>query len=118
MTGRTPRAWPRIRRRAPQSFEEAIVTASESESPVEFDADSLNPHYSYYDEQNHVHQVWMLDGVTAYNELRAVGTRGRARHRPVAPGYGRSLVLVDLGYDETATGRAARNWRTCLRATT
>jgi len=31
----------------------------------------LNPHYSYYDEHNHVHQVWMLDGVTAYNELRA-----------------------------------------------
>ena len=61
-----------------------MVTASESEAQVEYDADSLNPHYSYYDEQNHVHQVWLLDGVTAYNELRAAeraGVRGTALWR-------------------------------------
>ena len=64
-----------------ESFEEAMVTASESDASVEYDSDSLNPHYSYYDEQNHVHQVWLLDGVTAYNELRAAeraGVRGTA----------------------------------------
>ncbi len=62
-----------------ESFQESIVTAEESEAQVEFDADSLNPKYSYSDEHNVVHQVWMLDGVTAYNELRAaehVGVRG------------------------------------------
>ncbi len=31
----------------------------------------MNPHYSYEDEHDLVHNVWMLDGVTAYNELRA-----------------------------------------------
>jgi peptidoglycan-N-acetylglucosamine deacetylase len=67
-----------------ESFEQALVTASESEAQVEFDPDSLNPHYSYSDEREHVHQTWLLDGVTAYNELRAAeraGVRGTALWR-------------------------------------
>ena len=69
---------------ASETFEEAIVTASESDAKVEYDSDSLNPHYSYYDEHDHVHEAWMLDGVTAYNELRAAeraGVRGTALWR-------------------------------------
>ncbi len=64
-----------------ESFQEAIVTATESEAQVQFDSDSLNPYYSYSDEHSVVHRVWMLDGVTAYNELRAaerVGVQGTA----------------------------------------
>jgi len=53
------------------SVQEALLHAHESETDVEFDPVSLNPHYSYDDEQNHTHQVWLLDAVTAYNELRA-----------------------------------------------
>jgi cellulose synthase/poly-beta-1,6-N-acetylglucosamine synthase-like glycosyltransferase/peptidoglycan/xylan/chitin deacetylase (PgdA/CDA1 family) len=55
-----------------------------SETHIEFDSASLNPHYSYYDEHDHVHQVWMLDAVTAYNELRAserLGVQGTALWR-------------------------------------
>jgi cellulose synthase/poly-beta-1,6-N-acetylglucosamine synthase-like glycosyltransferase/spore germination protein YaaH/peptidoglycan/xylan/chitin deacetylase (PgdA/CDA1 family) len=66
------------------SLQEALLHAYESESEVEFDAASLNPHYSYSDEQNHTHQVWMLDAVTAYNELRAserLGVQGTALWR-------------------------------------
>jgi cellulose synthase/poly-beta-1,6-N-acetylglucosamine synthase-like glycosyltransferase/spore germination protein YaaH/peptidoglycan/xylan/chitin deacetylase (PgdA/CDA1 family) len=66
------------------SIQEALLHAYESESEVEFDAASLNPHYSYSDEQNHTHQVWMLDAVTAYNELRAserLGVQGTALWR-------------------------------------
>jgi cellulose synthase/poly-beta-1,6-N-acetylglucosamine synthase-like glycosyltransferase/spore germination protein YaaH/peptidoglycan/xylan/chitin deacetylase (PgdA/CDA1 family) len=66
------------------SIQEALLHAYESESEVEFDAASLNPHYSYSDEQNHTHQVWLLDGVTAYNELRAserLGVQGTALWR-------------------------------------
>ena len=66
------------------TFQQGIITAVESESDVTFDPDSLNPHYSYEDEQNQVHNVWMLDGVTAYNELRAAeraGVRGTALWR-------------------------------------
>src|ERR1700722_6715021 len=64
-----------------ESFQEAIVTSTESEAEVQFDADSLNPYYTYSDEHDFVHHVWMLDGVTAYNELRAaerVGVQGTA----------------------------------------
>src|SRR6202171_994229 len=64
-----------------ESFQESIVTATESDAQVQFDSDSLNPYYSYSDEHNFIHRVWMLDGVTAYNELRAaerVGVQGTA----------------------------------------
>ena len=63
------------------SIQEALLHAEESDANIEFDSDSLNPHYSYYDEHNHVHQVWMLDAITAYNELRAsehLGVQGTA----------------------------------------
>jgi len=67
-----------------ESFQEALVTASESEAQIQFDTDSLNPNYSYSDDHDHVHRVWLLDGVTAYNELRAaerVGVQGTALWR-------------------------------------
>ena len=63
------------------TFEEAMITAVESETTVEYDADSLNPNFSYEDENNAVHEVWFLDGITAYNQLRAAerfGIRGTA----------------------------------------
>jgi len=66
------------------TIQEALLHAYESETQVEFDTASLNPHYSYYDEHDHVHQVWMLDAVTAYNELRAserLGVQGTALWR-------------------------------------
>lgn len=54
------------------SFQQAIVTAQESEASITFDPDSLNPHFSYSDEFDRTHRVWMLDAVTTYNELRTV----------------------------------------------
>ncbi|MBI3404120.1 MAG: glycosyltransferase [Acidobacteria bacterium] len=54
------------------SFQEAIVRALESEVQVDFDPDSLNPNFSYGDEQGRVHRVWLQDAVTAYNQLRSV----------------------------------------------
>jgi cellulose synthase/poly-beta-1,6-N-acetylglucosamine synthase-like glycosyltransferase/peptidoglycan/xylan/chitin deacetylase (PgdA/CDA1 family) len=66
------------------SIQEALLHAHESETDVDFDSATLNPHYSYEDEQNHTHQVWMLDAVTAYNQLRAcerLGVQGTALWR-------------------------------------
>ncbi|HEY8714087.1 MAG TPA: polysaccharide deacetylase family protein, partial [Candidatus Acidoferrum sp.] len=66
------------------TIQEALLRASESETDIEFDATSLNPHYSYNDQHEHVHQVWMLDALTAYNELRAnerLGVQGTALWR-------------------------------------
>src|SRR5580658_4492743 len=66
------------------SVQEALLHAYESETDVDFDETSLNPHYSYSDEQGHVHRVWILDAVTAYNQLRAserLGVQGTALWR-------------------------------------
>jgi cellulose synthase/poly-beta-1,6-N-acetylglucosamine synthase-like glycosyltransferase/spore germination protein YaaH/peptidoglycan/xylan/chitin deacetylase (PgdA/CDA1 family) len=66
------------------TIQEALLHASESDSQIEFDANSLNPYYSYYDDHNHVHHVWMLDALTAYNQLRAserLGVQGTALWR-------------------------------------
>jgi cellulose synthase/poly-beta-1,6-N-acetylglucosamine synthase-like glycosyltransferase/spore germination protein YaaH/peptidoglycan/xylan/chitin deacetylase (PgdA/CDA1 family) len=53
------------------TFQEAANTAVESQTDIEFDSDSMSPHFSYEDEHDLVHNVWMLDGITAYNQLRA-----------------------------------------------
>ena len=66
------------------SVQEALLHAFESETDIDFDSDSLNPRYSYVDENNHEHQVWMLDAVTGYNQLRAserLGVQGTMMFR-------------------------------------
>ncbi|HUJ30433.1 MAG TPA: glycosyltransferase [Candidatus Acidoferrum sp.] len=82
--------WPAKSKKVPNpvaqvvTFQQGIITADESEADIDFDSDSLNPHYSYEDENNEVHNVWMLDGLTAYNELRTAeraGIRGTALWR-------------------------------------
>jgi cellulose synthase/poly-beta-1,6-N-acetylglucosamine synthase-like glycosyltransferase/spore germination protein YaaH/peptidoglycan/xylan/chitin deacetylase (PgdA/CDA1 family) len=58
------------------SVQEAWLTARDSESPIEFNSDSLNPHFSYLDEKDVRHEVWYLDAVTALNQMRAARTLG------------------------------------------
>jgi cellulose synthase/poly-beta-1,6-N-acetylglucosamine synthase-like glycosyltransferase/peptidoglycan/xylan/chitin deacetylase (PgdA/CDA1 family)/spore germination protein YaaH len=76
------------------SVQEALLHAYESETDVEFDDASLNPRYSYVDENNRVHQVWMLDAVTGYNQLRASERLGV---------YG--TVMFRLGHSDTSIWR-------------
>ncbi len=88
------------------SVQEALLHVEESDTDVEFDSNSLNPHYSYYDEHNHLHQVWMLDAVTAYNELRAserLGVQGTALWR-----LGSSDTSLWPIWDATHADEAAR----------
>jgi len=66
------------------SVQEALLHAFESDTDIDFDDNSLNPRYSYVDENNHEHQVWMLDAVTGYNQLRAserLGVQGTMMFR-------------------------------------
>jgi peptidoglycan-N-acetylglucosamine deacetylase len=94
------------------TIQEALLHAYESEAQVEFDPTSLNPHYSYSDEQNHVHQVWMLDAVTAYNQLRAaerLGVQGTAMWR-----LGSADTSLWPIWDATRPDDAARNKLTDL----
>ncbi len=58
------------------SVQEAWLAARDSEQDIDFDSDSLNPHFSYKDERNLNHEVWYLDAVTALNQMRAARTLG------------------------------------------
>src|SRR5437762_967704 len=53
------------------SFQEAVIDAHDSEAQIEFDPQTRNPHYEYDEEDGSHHIVWFLDGVTAFNQMRA-----------------------------------------------
>jgi cellulose synthase/poly-beta-1,6-N-acetylglucosamine synthase-like glycosyltransferase/peptidoglycan/xylan/chitin deacetylase (PgdA/CDA1 family)/spore germination protein YaaH len=59
------------------STQDAWQAASDSDSQIDLDDDSLNVHFAYDDEDAHVrHQVWFLDAVTVQNEMRAARALG------------------------------------------
>jgi len=58
------------------SVQDAWLGSRDSEEDIDFDGDSLNPHFGYLDEQNIRHDVWFLDAVTALNQMRAAQTLG------------------------------------------
>jgi cellulose synthase/poly-beta-1,6-N-acetylglucosamine synthase-like glycosyltransferase/peptidoglycan/xylan/chitin deacetylase (PgdA/CDA1 family)/spore germination protein YaaH len=61
----------------PLSVQDAWQAANDSETDLSFAGDELNPHFAYDDEDEHVrHQVWILDAVTAMNEMRAARSMG------------------------------------------
>jgi len=69
-------------------FEGAMTTARDNGASVQFDPDTNNPHFSYEDNDG-THQVWFLDGVTAFNQIHAADP-----YRPA--GY----ALWKLGYED------------------
>ena len=58
------------------SVQDAWLGSRDSEEDIDFDGDSLNPHFSYLDEQNFRHDIWFLDAVTALNQMRSAQTLG------------------------------------------
>jgi cellulose synthase/poly-beta-1,6-N-acetylglucosamine synthase-like glycosyltransferase/peptidoglycan/xylan/chitin deacetylase (PgdA/CDA1 family)/spore germination protein YaaH len=59
------------------STQEAWQEAYDSDSHIDLDDDSMNPHFAYDDEDAHVrHQVWFLDAVTVLNQMRAARALG------------------------------------------
>jgi cellulose synthase/poly-beta-1,6-N-acetylglucosamine synthase-like glycosyltransferase/peptidoglycan/xylan/chitin deacetylase (PgdA/CDA1 family) len=54
------------------SVQEAWELLEAASAPLRFDEASLNPTFTYLEEQSgQRHQVWFLDGVTAYNQIAA-----------------------------------------------
>ena len=53
------------------TFQEAIIAAHDSEASIDFDDATNNPRFSYIEEDKTEHDVWFLDGATAYNEIHA-----------------------------------------------
>jgi cellulose synthase/poly-beta-1,6-N-acetylglucosamine synthase-like glycosyltransferase/peptidoglycan/xylan/chitin deacetylase (PgdA/CDA1 family) len=53
------------------SFQQAVIDAHDNAAKIEFDPVTRNPHYEYDEEDESHHIVWFLDGVTAFNQMRA-----------------------------------------------
>jgi len=53
------------------TFQEALITARESEAKPTFDSTSRNLRFEYDEGDGSHHTVWFLDAVTAYNQMRA-----------------------------------------------
>lgn len=53
------------------SFQAAMIAAHDSGAGITFDGATNNPHFSYIEDDKIRHEVWFLDGVTAYNEIHA-----------------------------------------------
>jgi cellulose synthase/poly-beta-1,6-N-acetylglucosamine synthase-like glycosyltransferase/peptidoglycan/xylan/chitin deacetylase (PgdA/CDA1 family)/spore germination protein YaaH len=104
------------------STQDAWQAASDSDSQVELDGDSLNAHFAYDDEDAHVrHQVWFLDAVTALNQMRAARALGiqtyalwrlgqednslwKVWDSPLHADPAKDLAQVEPGYDVDTEG--------------
>jgi peptidoglycan-N-acetylglucosamine deacetylase len=54
------------------TFAQAMIDAQDAGAKIDFDDATNNPHFSYIDEDDHSrHDIWFLDGVTAFNEIHA-----------------------------------------------
>ena len=71
------------------SFENAMAAARDNDATVLFDPASNNPHFGYTESDGTRHQVWFLDGVTAFNQIHAADP-----YRPA--GY----ALWKLGFED------------------
>lgn len=53
------------------SFQDALRFAESSDDDIELDDTSGNPKFTYQDDDKVQHDVWFLDAVTAYNQVKA-----------------------------------------------
>lgn len=69
--------WGRGRTAEERTFEEAVLTARESDATIGLDPVALNPGFRYEDDAG-VHQVWMLDAVSAFDQAKVATDAGVA----------------------------------------
>lgn len=53
------------------TFQEAAITARDSDATPLWDAVTRNPYFEYDEDDDTHHTVWFLDSVTAYNQMHA-----------------------------------------------
>ena len=62
----------------PISYQEAITTARESEGLIDFNNDTYNLNFKYYDDKNFLHEVHFTDAATNFNSMRFATEYGLA----------------------------------------
>src|SRR5829696_8903064 len=60
------------------TFQEAMLSARDSEANVRFDTASRNPTFTYVEDDGSHHDVWFLDAVTLHNQIRSASVYGPA----------------------------------------
>jgi cellulose synthase/poly-beta-1,6-N-acetylglucosamine synthase-like glycosyltransferase/peptidoglycan/xylan/chitin deacetylase (PgdA/CDA1 family)/spore germination protein YaaH len=63
--------WTKGGQASAMTFHEATLAAHDSGVFIDYDQSSLNPTFSYAEEDGAQHEVWFLDAVTMYNQMRA-----------------------------------------------
>lgn len=100
---------------------DALTRAKQAKAEVALDPVALNTHFSYQAADGSAHVVWMLDAVSAFNQIRAVashGLRGVALNRLgtedaslwdviSSPGFSdlSALATVDFSYQIARNGK-------------
>ncbi len=116
--------WPGGGVAAENTFEEAVLSAKESEADIRLDGASLNPTFEYVEEDGREHHVWLLDAVTAFDQLsvlEALHPRGIAlwrlgsedpsiwrffgKHAPFDKTTAELLEAIQYGYDLDYEGK-------------
>ena len=106
------------------SYQDALRFAESSDDEIGLDENSGNPTFNYVDEKNVAHDVWFLDAVTAFNQVKAasrLGPHGYALWRlgsedpgvwevfnkPAAldQGIAEKLQVLSFGYDLDYEGK-------------
>lgn len=62
--------WPEKGAGVTVTYQEALSNARESEAAVDFNNDTYNLNYSYYDDSDKLHEVYFTDAGTNFNTLR------------------------------------------------
>ncbi|OQP59182.1 glycosyl transferase family 2 [Niastella vici] len=70
--------WPQHGPATTITYQQALTTAKESDGNIDFDNDSYNLHYSYFDDDDHPHEVYFMDAATTFNSLRFATEYGLA----------------------------------------
>lgn len=52
------------------TYQDALTQARESQARIDFDNDTYNLHYSYFDDDNRPHEVAFTDAATTFNAMR------------------------------------------------
>jgi cellulose synthase/poly-beta-1,6-N-acetylglucosamine synthase-like glycosyltransferase/peptidoglycan/xylan/chitin deacetylase (PgdA/CDA1 family)/spore germination protein YaaH len=63
--------WPKGKSAEELTFEEAVLTAKESEAEIALDPISNNPRFTYQDDADKPHDVWLMDATTVFNAMVA-----------------------------------------------
>lgn len=62
--------WPNGDKGSTISFDQTMASALDAGTTIHFDDDSYNLSFSYYDDDNQVHQVYFTDAATLFNIMR------------------------------------------------